>query len=135
MRLFRFRVIADKRTEVVRMVEQLNLAVARCAERLAGGLPVLDSDSQRLDCQHLRAMSRFEIGEFIGDAVISMLEAAHATTAAVQIAIRASLVSYCDYIISFWDDCHRFENSTQELYRGLKQLGVLTHRALQEEIC
>jgi hypothetical protein len=109
------------------MVEQLNLAIARCAERLAGGLPIRHSDtlSDSTTSKDLRAMSRFVIGEFIGDAVINMLEEAHATHAAVQIAVRlrASLVSCCDYIISFWDEAHRFENSTQELYRGLKQLG------------
>jgi hypothetical protein len=106
------------------MVEQLNIAIARSAERLAGGLPIHDSDSisDSTASKNLRAMSRFVIGEFIGDAVMSMLEAANAAKA-LQIAIRASLVSCCDYIISVWDEGHRFENCTQELYRGLKQLG------------
>jgi len=104
-------------------VEQLNVSIARCAERLAGGLPIRDGDtiSDSAASKQLRAMSRFAIGEFIGDGIINMLDAADATKA-LQIAVRATLVSCCNYIIGFWDEGHRFEISTQELYRRLKQL-------------
>jgi hypothetical protein len=119
-------VTVEKRMEVVRMVERLNLAISKCAPCIAAGLPFRTSDtiSDSTASKHLRAMSRFAIREFIGDAIISMLEAARGMkNVALQIAIRACLVSCCNYVISFWDKDHRSEKSTQELYRGLKKLG------------
>ena len=115
--------------EVVRTVEQLNLAISKCAPCIAGGLPFRTSDtiSDSTASKHLRAMSRFAIGELVGDALISMLEAARGAKSpyvVLQIAIRACLVSCCNYVISFWKEDHRLERSTQELYHGLKQLGA-----------
>ena len=114
--------------EVVQMVENLNVAIAHCAPRFAGGLPARTGDTvtETASSKYLRALAQFTVGEFIGDAVMSLLEASRATknpSVALQIAIRACLASCCHYIVNFWQQGHRFESSVQELYRGLRQLG------------
>ena len=123
-----YALVAEKTMEVVQMVENLNVAIAHCVPRVADGLPARTGDTvtETASSKHLRALAQFTVGEFLGDAVMGLLEASRATkipSVALQIAIRACLASCCHYVVNFWQQVHRFERSAQELYRGLRQLG------------